>query len=378
VSTCKLGRVIKIVHFSDLHLDSPFAWAGATGEVARRRRQTLRDSLIRIVDLTRAVGADALLCGGDLYEHERVTPDTAEFLRSTFASLGSTRVFIAPGNHDHFSPGSLYAHTNWPDNVHVFDTPALQPVALDHGLTLWGAAHRVPANTPNFLDGFSVDGDGVHIALFHGSNRTWWSEQDDGVKQPHAPFDEHQIVEAGLAHAFLGHYHSPKDAAHHTYPGNPEPLEFGERGERGAVVATIEAGGLITRERHRVAVTTAHDLTLDITGCTNQQQVRDKLVSITSDLSGLARLTVMGELDPSLELGANDLGDILDAVFDAHRIQFGGIHAAYDIETLRAEPTVKGRFVNDVLDSDLTPDEARRVLVTGLRALDGRSDLEVL
>lgn len=369
---------MKIVHFSDLHLDSKFAWAGASGDVARRRRQALRETLLRIVDLTREVGADALFCGGDLYEHERVTADTAEFLRATFASLGSTRVFIAPGNHDHFSPGSLYAHTTWPDNVHVFDQPALQPVALDQSITLWGAAHRVPANTPNFLDDFSTAGEGVHIALFHGSDRTWWSEQDDGVKQPHAPFDEHQIRDAGLTHAFLGHYHSPKDAPHHTYPGNPEPLEFGERGERGAVVVTVDSTGTITRERHRVAVTTAHDLSLEITGCTNQQQVRDKLVLMTAGLVGLARLTVIGELDPNVELAVTDLGDILDTVFDAHRIQFGEIHTTYDIETLRAEPTVRGRFVNDVLAAALTPDEERRVLVTGLRALDGRSDLEVL
>ena len=58
---------MKIVHFSDLHLDSPFAWTGATGGAARKRRQALRDTLVRIVELTREVNADALFCGGDLY-----------------------------------------------------------------------------------------------------------------------------------------------------------------------------------------------------------------------------------------------------------------------------------------------------------------------
>ena len=67
---------MKIVHFSDLHLDSPFAWAGATGEAARQRRQALRDTLVRIVDLTREVNADTLFCGGDLYEHDYFSPDT--------------------------------------------------------------------------------------------------------------------------------------------------------------------------------------------------------------------------------------------------------------------------------------------------------------
>ena len=95
---------MKIVHFSDLHLDSPFAWASATGEAARQRRQALRDTLVRIVDLTREMNADALFCGGDLYEHDYFSPDTAEFLKHTFAGLVPLPVYIAPGNHDWYGP----------------------------------------------------------------------------------------------------------------------------------------------------------------------------------------------------------------------------------------------------------------------------------
>ena len=63
---------------------------------------------------------------------------------------------------------------------------------MDDGLILWGAAHRGPANTPGFLDGFKVDREGVHLALFHGSERGWFSDQETG-KQLHAPFDAGQI-----------------------------------------------------------------------------------------------------------------------------------------------------------------------------------------
>ncbi len=149
---------MKIVHFADLHLDSAFAWCGATGDAARRRHQALRDALLAIVDLTREVGADALFCAGDLYEHDRVTPDTAAFLRRTFAELDPVRVYIAPGNHDYYGSESLYATSEWSDNVHIFKESRLRPAALADGITLWGAAHRVPANTDNFLNGFRVEG----------------------------------------------------------------------------------------------------------------------------------------------------------------------------------------------------------------------------
>jgi hypothetical protein len=52
---------------------------------------------------------------------------------------------------------------------------------------------------------------------------------------------------------------------------------------------------------------------------------------------------------------------------------------AYDLEVIKQEQTVRGQFVRDVLDStDLSKEERHRVIVVGLRALEGRSDLEVM
>jgi len=84
---------MKLVHFADLHLDSPFAWAGASGEIARRRREALRETLRRIVKLTKEVSADALFCGGDLYEHDRTTSDTGRFVAQQFQSFGGSTLF---------------------------------------------------------------------------------------------------------------------------------------------------------------------------------------------------------------------------------------------------------------------------------------------
>lgn len=367
---------MKIVHFADLHLDRPFAWAGASGGVAQRRRQGLRDTLLRIADLARDVEADAVFCGGDLYEQEHFTSDTREFLRSTFAALAPIRVFIAPGNHDWYGPSSLYALTEWPPNVHVFRESGFRAVMLGEGLTLWGAAHCAPANTPNFLDGFQVNGAGVHLALFHGAERSSFPAQGER-KEAHAPFDAGQILRAGLHHAFLGHYHRPRAAEYHTYPGNPDPLEFGEDGTRGAVVATITHDGTVTREWHVVAVTQAHDIEVDVTGCVSMQDVRDRVRALAAGLAGVARFTICGELDPVVDLRLDRVRDLLTQL-EAHQLRVGALRTGYDLEALQLEQTVKGEFVRDVLAAGLSPERQRRVLVTGLRALDGRSDLEVL
>ena len=53
------------------------------------------------------------------------THGTGRFLAETFAAWRPLRVFIAPGNHDPFMPGSLYRTTEWPANVHIFSSPVL-------------------------------------------------------------------------------------------------------------------------------------------------------------------------------------------------------------------------------------------------------------
>jgi exonuclease SbcD len=367
---------MKLVLFADLHLDTPFTWAPPAA--ARRRRQALRDTLDAIVALVEAEGADALCCAGDLYEHERITPDTAEFLRATFARLDPVPVLLAPGNHDHLVPSSVYARTEWSPNVHVFTGSELEPFTLADGFTVWGAAHHVPANTPGFFErGFRVDRGGVHVALFHGSLRSGLPFQEEG-KRPHAPFDADDIPAAGLHHALVGHFHSVTDDPRYTYPGNPDPLTFGETGERGAVVVEVTPDGSVTRTRHRVARTQLHDVVVEVGGCTSTHEIRERVARAVADLRGTVRVTLVGEVEPTAEVDTAHLDDVAPHL-ELLVPRLGAVTVAYDIESLAARTgTVRGRFVRDVLDApDLDDDTRRRVLITGLRALDGRTDLEV-
>ena len=364
---------MKLLHFSDLHLDAQFGSASAGS--ARQRREDLRTTLLRIVDLALDEHVDAVLSGGDLYEHERITPDTAAFLRSAFARLAPIPVFLAPGNHDWFGPMSVYQRVDWSPNVHVFEDDRLRPVELTPDVTLWGAAHRAPANTDDFLHGFGVDRPGVNVALFHGAERGGLPFQEQG-KAPHAPFDAPEIEQAGLDHAFLGHFHSPRDAARHTYPGNPNPLTFGETGPRGVVIATIGPNGLLDRRRVTVAVSEVHDLTVDVSGAADRQAIREAVGVALVGLEGTVRLTLTGEIEPGVELARADL-DPLGEGLQGFVIRLDRVRIGYDLAVIAHESSVRGQFVTDVATQGLDPDFERRVIAAGLRALDGRTDLEV-
>jgi exonuclease SbcD len=363
---------VKLLLFADLHLDAPFAWARP--ETARLRRTNRRETLGRILALADQEGVDAVLCAGDLFEHDRVTPDTVAFLQSSFART-DRRILLAPGNHDWLSPRSPYALADWSPNVHLFRESSLTPFTLDEGLTLWGAAHRAPANTDSFFADFRPDRAGVHLALAHASERSLLGWQEAG-KQPHAPFDAAEIVAAGLSHAFLGHYHLPRDAERHTYPGNPDPLEFGEDGERAAVLVTVQPDGSVLRERRRVAVSEVNDVTVAIDGALHATDVGEAVSASLAGMRGCVRVTLDGELAPGLTLDLNEL-QRLGPHLDGLMVRAGQIRVGYDLDAIAAEATVRGQFVRDALEEVDDEEGRRKVVLTGLRALEGRSDLEV-
>jgi len=143
------------------------------------------------------------------------------------------------------------------------------------------------------------------------------------------------------------------------------------------VIATILTDGSIRRERRRVATVEVDALALDVTGCPSQQAVRNRLAQMLEGKRGSVRVTLGGELVPEVDLRLADLHSAAPWL-DALVVRCGDLRVGYDLATIGSEPTVRGQFVRDIrADASLTDDQRRRVLLTGLRALDGRQDLEV-
>ena len=92
-------------------------------------------------------------------------------------------------------------------------------------------------------------------------------------------------------------------------------------------------------------------------------------------LSGSVRVTLNGEVSDDLAIDPRaliQLGEHLDGFV----VRTGDLLPSYDLEAIHAEPTVRGQFARDTL-AIADAERRRKVLITGLRALEGRSDLEV-
>ena len=141
------------------------------------------------------------------------------------------------------------------------------------------------------------------------------------------------------------------------------------------MLASIADDGTVTRDRRSVAVSQVHDLTVTLDGCHHLDDVRQRIAMAIAPLGGSVRVTLSGEVASELPVDLRALTE-LGAHLDGFVVRSAALLPSYDLEAIHAEGTVRGQFARDTLD--ITDEERRRkVLITGLRALEGRADLEV-
>ncbi len=246
--------MLKIIHGADFHLDSPFS--GLSPEQAVQRREEQRELLDRLAALARDRQADLVLLAGDLLDSERVYRETALALSRALGAIPCP-VFISPGNHDFYAPRSVWTALDWPDNVHIFSSGALEQVDLP-GCVLWGRAFTGPRQDTCPLEGLAVPDDGrAHIACLHGAV---------GPDSGYGPISPGDIAASRLDYLALGHIHQAsglqrEGSTYWAYPGCPEGRGFDELGEKGALYVEVEPGHVTAQfvplAKRRYAVITA-------------------------------------------------------------------------------------------------------------------------
>lgn len=359
----------KIVHAADFHLDSAFG--GLPTDKARERRRESRELADRLADLVRAEEAEVVLLAGDLFDGERVFPETLERLKAALASMGCP-VFIAPGNHDPYTAISPYALRHWPENVHIFRREELEAVHLpDLDCVVHGAAFTSRSKAEQVLAGFCAPQDGrTHLLCLHG---------DVGAPgSTYGPVLREQLAASGLHYAALGHIHQYSGVQRDggtcwAYPGCPEGRGFDELGDKGVLAGTADREGVslrfvpLCRRRYRV-------LEADVTGASPREAL-EAVIPETAD-QDICRIVFTGEAD--------ERGVDLPALEGAYRDRFYALELRDKTRPARSlwaragEDSLRGLFLQEMKGRyDAAPSaEAREEIALavrfGLAALDGR------
>lgn len=277
--------MLRILHAADLHLDAPFA--ALTADQARQRRAEQRLVLDALADAAIERGADLVLLSGDLLDHHQTYRETAGALAAALGRIPAP-VVIAPGNHDFYSPSSLYAGDIWPKNVLIFKEAAIRKVELPL-CTVYGAAFTGPYRDDSPLAGFQTrPSDKPAVMVLHG---------DVGSASRYGPITREEIAQSGLTYLALGHVHGfggvqKSGETYWAYPGCAEGRGFDELGDKGALWVTVDppqvSAQLIPLSRRRYEI-----LSCDLTGKDPAQALLDTLSDGSTE--DICRVILTGE-----------------------------------------------------------------------------------
>ncbi|MGH7865667.1 MAG: metallophosphoesterase family protein [Candidatus Binataceae bacterium] len=243
-------RPLRLVHTSDVHLESDTFGSGPRGGELRAK---IRDAFADVIDLANRRDADMLLIVGDLFDSSRVSEEGLAF---AFSTIGSARmpVVMIPGNHDAHDERSIYAGlppSSLPENLHLILEPEGRALHFANLATrVWGRA--LVEHSPDYrpLGGLPEPEPGVwNIALAHGL------VMDGNEFERSSPIHPDEIAATGYDYVALGHVHVFGDVSQGStraiYCGTPAPLYSGDNSGWVAWVQCVPGEGVVV---DRVAV----------------------------------------------------------------------------------------------------------------------------
>ena len=357
--------------------------AAPTPEVAPLAQAARRRALTRLVELARREKVQVVLLAGDVFHHPRPSLGAWLALQEALAAWteAGARVFIAPGNHDPYTPESIWATWRPPAGVHVF-TPRAEGVALaELGLWVAGAAHSGPEVTQDLAPTLPAPPPGLTgLALLHcdlPASRT------SDVHLPYAPTRLENLLSAPFAYWALGHWHLPQ-LLHPAQPtvvmaGTPQGAHLDEDGPRGAWLAELDHGSVRARFLP-LAPLVFFDLTLeDLAGLADPaslaERVRRQMQSrpCGTDYAACLRLRLQGPsplwetlTGPEAEEAARALRDHLELA--GLVLQTDGLTPPVDAQALTGQPHVLGRMLELIQQAQDSP----QLLAELDQALEGK------
>ena len=366
---------LRIIHISDIHLDSPFAGLDVKSGEAKRARH--REAFLSALGTATDRGCELMLISGDLFDCGYVTEATVS---SVLAAIGKCPfpVVLSPGNHDPYTQNGIYARKNLPENLYIFTREEMDRFDFDDlGISVHGYAFLSNRFFHDPFDsGYELKEGYINLLCAH-------TELDETIPK-FAPIRSSRFESSGFAYAALGHVHKHADAVRagqtvYSYGGFAFGRSFDELGfgrmlaveiARDATVLSVES---IKISDSRYAIDS-----LDVSGATEPIEVEEKIKALIVERGygeeTSLRVVLGGTVSPDLtlpSLDAESVGLTLLQIEDETL-------PLLDTDYLEADVSLKGALYRQLLPKLSSDDERERrvaaeALRIGLCALEGKS-----
>jgi DNA repair exonuclease SbcCD nuclease subunit len=230
---------MKFLHTADWQIGMKAAHVGDAGKRVREERlATLR----KLIEVAGQQGVEFILVAGDTFEDNGVDRIMIQKVANALES-SNVPVYIIPGNHDPFVPGSVWEHPVWKshENMHVLCDE--EPVEVNGGLLYPCPVLEKHSRKDPTAWIRALESQAVQVGVAHGT------VEGLAMDEPDYPIPRVAATRAGLDYLALGHCHSywavpSADGVVQTaYSGTHEATKFGESDSGNVLIVEIARTG---------------------------------------------------------------------------------------------------------------------------------------
>lgn len=357
---------MKFIHTSDIHIDSPLTSRLPSDKVRARRRELLQN-FGRLVSEARALGAEAIIIAGDLFDSERISRKALDTAFDIIEGASDIVFFYLQGNHE--GETFLASGRALPGNLKTFGKD----------WTYYQLGDVIVAGRSEIREGMfeslSLPSDSKNIVILHGEIRDKSAAPESiGLKE---------AAGRSIDYLALGHYHSYSaealdDRGVAVYSGTPEGRGFDEVGDKGYVLLDTDHPRLKFSFKS-FASRKLHIAPIDISGAVRTAEINERAARALHSIpySDIVRVELCGKYFPTLWKDTDSLvrefGDrfYYFEVKDSSRI-------AINPDDYRLDKSLKGEFIRTVsADESLDEETKEKIIACGINALMGEELFEL-
>lgn len=351
---------MKILHTSDLHLNSKMNSKLGREKAAERKRELLLN-FKKMTELARKLECRAFIIAGDLFDTEKISISVKKSVIDIINSANDIDFLYLPGNHEK----DAITEDALPKNLYVFGSEWTY-FSFD-GVCFAGRRETEPGMFTRLIKPENTD---RLIAVLHGE---LCDKSDLGGR-----IGLKELKDTDIDYLALGHYHAFSSEEFSrgrfaVYSGTPLGRGFDELGDTGYVI--IDTDNNVNFSFQKNSGRRLLEREIDITDVKSTHELCDKISHACHDVpsSDLLRATLVGGRSPELKLDLNYAKDRLQDAFYYFEIKDSS-RLSVSADDYANDKSLKGEFIRLVLlDGTLSDKEKDDIISTGISALMGEN-----
>lgn len=358
---------MKIIHCSDLHLDSKMK-SNLDSMKAKERRDEILRTYQNMVEYAAENDVEIIIIAGDMFDKKNITVKAKNVVLDSIFSHPEIDFIYLKGNHDEAS--FILDLEEIPSNLKLFTNTGW--TSYRYGKIVISGIEFGNLSNYEIYNTLMLNKNDINIVTLHGQEVKY--DQRDKAEI----INIQSLKNKNIDYLALGHVHRFKqeridNRGIYCYSGCLEGRGFDECGEKGFVLLDInEEKQKIESKFIPFAGRHLYEINVDITGTSTTLEVEEKIDNMIEKIEkeALIKIVLIGKVELNSERDIKYLEKKYKNMFYFAKI-YDETTLKIDYMTYENDASLKGEFIRLVLKQNLSEEEKRKIITTGIKALTG-------